>query len=211
MAPEPTHLAWIDLETTGTNERRDAIIEVALILTDINLGMLTVDPDQKIEQRALPADAEYTWVIEPVIPLSTLMREMPPVVKEMHEANGLLKAIAADEGFPIHVVETRMLDVLDAFSVEPHACLLAGSGVGHFDKRFIEAQMPAFYKKMAYPVIDVGVMRRFLRDVCGAESLIPTDGDASTKTHRAFDDVRQHLREARHYQALFDPAIWEGK
>ena len=35
-----THLLWIDLETTGTDEERDEIIEAGWILTDTNLVAL---------------------------------------------------------------------------------------------------------------------------------------------------------------------------
>ena len=35
--PEVTHYLWLDLETTGTDERRDDIIEVGFIITDKEL------------------------------------------------------------------------------------------------------------------------------------------------------------------------------
>lgn len=186
MAPPCTHLLWLDLETTGTNEMRDAILEVAVILTDMDLQVMT----------------EYTSVVQPHNPYWSL--DMNDFVKEMHRANGLIDAIKADEGQSLGTVETDITMELTAHEVESHAVMLAGSGVGHFDLRFVKAQMPHLAKVLAYPVIDIGVMRRFLRDICLLPEVIPDDGDADTKTHRALDDIRQHLSEAQHYRNLFD-------
>lgn len=190
MAPPTTHLAWVDLETTGTDENRDPIIEVGFVLTDIDLQPVHT----------------YSAVVQPRVPLSTLMTEMPPVVREMHEANGLLDALRADEGVPLDMVERDLIDIFKRENIDKHAILLAGSGVGHFDLRFIRRQMPEFAKWLAYAVIDIGVIRRFLRDVCDNADAVPASGDAATKTHRALDDVYQHLNEARHYRTMLSAA-----
>lgn len=189
MAPPQTHLAWVDLETTGTDEKRDSIIEIGFILTDMELN--TVD--------------QGTWVVVPPNPF--FLRDMVPFVKEMHEANGLLTALRSDEGLPLSEVEEQMVTMLFRHGITKHSIALAGSGVGHFDAHFVRAQMPEFSKFLAYHVIDVGVIRRFLRDVALIPEVIPTDGDSETKTHRAMDDISQHLSEARHYRSLFNLEI----
>jgi oligoribonuclease (3'-5' exoribonuclease) len=72
---------------------------------------------------------------------------------------------------------------------------LAGSGVGCFDMQVIRAQMPELAQRLNYYVIDVGCVRRFLRDICGVR--MPELG---TVNHRALDDVQHHLAEARQFR-----------
>lgn len=193
--PETTHLAWVDLETTGTDEVRDDIIEFACVVTDLNLNAIW----------------EYETVVRPES--STWLERVYAVdaVRDMHTANGLLGEIAAGAGEDLFDVDQFVTDTLrGVLSIEPHAIMLAGSGVGHFDSRFIKVKMSGFAKMLAYPVIDVGVMRRFLRDICGRPDMVPESGDGATKTHRAYDDIVLHLSEARYYRRALGEAFDNG-
>ncbi len=178
------HLLWIDLETTGSDPELDQIIEVGGILTDMEQNIITtfqyvVKPDQFAMQRLMQND----------------------FVRNMHEENGLLAEVGSAPF--VGVVEGYILETLVSHGVEPGKVTLCGSGVGKFDSRFIENQMQTLHRMLTYYVIDVGIMRRFLRDVCGLPDVIPDDGDSSTKTHRAYDDICQHFNESKHYVALF--------
>ena len=69
-------IVWIDCEMTGLDLERDALIEVAVLVTDSELNILGDGVDVVI---ACPPEA---------------LESMPPVVREMHEASGLLDELA---------------------------------------------------------------------------------------------------------------------
>ena len=65
-------LVWIDCEMTGLDIERDALIEIACLVTDGELNLLDEGIDLIIKP---PAEA---------------LESMPDVVREMHTASGLL-------------------------------------------------------------------------------------------------------------------------
>ena len=74
---------------------------------------------------------------------------------------------------------------------------LAGSGVSHFDRRFIRRYWPSLDRKLAYAMFDVGVVRRFLRE-WGLGLLPPEYAETRAPTigHRALSDAEDHRQEA---------------
>jgi len=177
------NLAWIDLETLGTDEHTDPIVEVACIVTDLGLN----EPSA-----ASWTNGEATWVFDDVVkpdgwPRCALSAE----VAKMHAATGLLNEI--DDGRPIRHVDGELAGMLDHWT-DGGRIALAGSGVAHFDGRFIRAQMPQTAKRLTYWAMDIGAVRRFATQVCGLDDRRLPD---TTKTHRALDDIRHHLAEAR--------------
>jgi len=173
-----TFLLWCDLETAGTDETRDPILEVAFLVTRENLAAL----------------ASYGKVIRPAMPVDQVRAASVPDVRKMHDVNGLWGECAASDtslAQADHQV-TTMLRTLGS----RHDFVLAGSGVAHFDSRFIRAQMPAVSQWIRYYCIDVGVIRRTMY-LLGRDDLVrPADG----KTHRAMDDVLLHLSEMQHFK-----------
>jgi oligoribonuclease len=65
-------LVWIDCEMTGLDIERDALIEIACLVTDAELNLLDEGIDLIIKP---PAEA---------------LAGMPEVVREMHTTSGLL-------------------------------------------------------------------------------------------------------------------------
>jgi len=182
--PEVTHFLWIDLETTGTNEKKDEIVEVGFILTDKDLV-------EKCSGSSALQVSNSGW---------QRMKETP-IVWEMHTENGLIELLGKQNAdLPTaREYEYFLITMLEQEEVESHRVMLAGSGVGHFDRRFLAEHMPVLNGYMAYPVIDVGVIRRFYRDLCGME----VSGIDEGKTHRALDDIRCHLDEAKWFRKQF--------
>ena len=68
---------WIDCEMTGLDIQRDALIEIACLVTDAELNLLDEGIDLVIKP---PAEALET---------------MQDVVREMHTASGLLAELPA--------------------------------------------------------------------------------------------------------------------
>jgi oligoribonuclease len=176
-------ILWVDLETTGTDETEDDIIEVGAILTDFDLEVIRM-----FSAVSRPSDHAYKRMME------------NKVVRKMHTDNGLLAIL---DKLPPDFGDLRKVDA-DFVKfirewVPEGKVYLAGSGVSHFDKRFIQSQLWETDALLVRPTIDVGVIRRFFRISGITLSQGPPGRD---KTHRAMDDITQHLNEARHFRNL---------
>lgn len=178
--------AFIDLETTDANEREGSILEVGCVVADPNLVEL---------------DA-FDTLVEP---LAAHVTTMPLVVVEMHRSSGLLAEMEAqdlreDAGHERDDLHPRDVDLLLERFLAPYCVkgrvILAGSGVGHFDSRWLRLHLPRSSRLLTYWTHDVGVIRREL-----ATTGIPLP-DAPEKPHRALADARLHLEEARLYRHL---------
>lgn len=178
MSKDTKSLAWIDLETSGTNQQRDKILEVACITTDSDLNEI-----DRVEM-----------VVGGRLRVDSLRRTSEEVVQKMHDDNGLWDELVRST-LTLDAADEQLRKFLGA-----QQWALAGSGVAHFDSRFIRAQMPRTATRLTYWTIDVGVIRRFLRNIVGVnlDSLTPFDADL--KAHRAMADIEAHLTEARIYR-----------
>jgi oligoribonuclease (3'-5' exoribonuclease) len=118
-----------------------------------------------------------------------------PVVQKMHDVNGLWAELS--EGEPLNWVEDDAIAFLQQFGGK-HDFILCGSGVSHFDRRFLKSWMPRFEKWFRYYAIDVGVLRRSLELIGRSDALLPKQD----KAHRALADARYHLEEMRHIKKV---------
>jgi oligoribonuclease len=175
-------LLWLDLETTGSDVAHDSIIEVGCILTTTDLVVF----------------GEFQAVVVPEAEgYGRLM--LNDFVRGMHTNNGLLEDLTAGLGKKPHEVTKDLLAWLRSLGASEGRTVLAGSGVGHFDRKFIDRYMPQLSRFLRYWCIDVGVVRRAHEMWVGTVVSTANDG----KTHRALDDVRCHLAEAQAFRDLW--------
>src|SRR3954467_1757187 len=83
-------LVWIDCEMTGLDLQRDALIEIAALVTDGELNILDEGVDVVIK------------------PPEEAVRQMSKVVRDMHTTSGLLEELPA--GITLAEAETQVLD-----------------------------------------------------------------------------------------------------
>lgn len=190
MTRGPMNICWLDLETTNADENTGAIVEIGAIVTDPDL--------REVEEISLL-----------VFPDIDCWEAMPEVVQRMHEASGLADEIEdamaqPDRAEAAYVEEAdRILrQFLDRHAVGGQV-ILAGSGVSHFDHRWIRRHLPRSAKRLTWWAYDVGNVRRFLGSIDEA-LLRPSPGD---KAHRGIVDARDHLNEWKHYRAVVREAI----
>lgn len=218
MAWKPDYLLWLDLETTGSDVGAggvDCIIEVGATLTDWELNSILWEPYVGV---GTGTPWEFSHLVEPTKEgLFSLFNNR--TVWRMHTDNGLIEALRAiaptsSDQIPdpaVHVAEV-LIERLIGLGVKPKRCALAGSGVAHFDSRALRHEMPNLMDFLAYPIYDIGVVRRtfqwWVRDEFKDYYL--RGDNTSQKPHRALDDAKLHLEEARWYRDVIhnlDPEV----
>src|SRR6185437_5579461 len=106
---------------TGLDLERDALIEVAVLVTDEELNVLGEGVDVVI---ACPPEA---------------LESMPPVVREMHEASGLLDELPG--GVTMTEAQATVLEYVRQHVSEAGKAPLAGNSIAT-DRGFLARDMP---------------------------------------------------------------------
>ena len=168
---------------TGLDLSRDALIEIAVLVTDGDLTVLGEGVDVVIH-----AD-------------ETALAGMPEIVREMHERSGLTDAVRAS---PVTVAEAEQLalDYVRRHVPDPRSAPLAGNSIAT-DRAFLARDMPALDSYLHYRMVDVSsvkeLCRRWYPRVFYAK---PEKGLA----HRALADIMESIRELEYYRrTLFVP------
>jgi len=171
-------LVWIDCEMTGLELSRDALIEIAVLVTDGELNVL--DPGLDIVVNC--AD--------------DVLQTMVPFVQQMHESSGLTDLVRAST-VTLGEAERQVLDYVKRFVPEPRMAPLCGNSIAT-DRGFIARDMPALDEYLHYRMIDVSsikeLTRRWYRQVYFGQ---PAKGLA----HRALADIHESVQELRYYRA----------
>jgi oligoribonuclease len=175
-------LVWIDCEMTGLDLARDALIEVAALVTDSQLNVLGEGVDA---------------VIRP--PRETL-DHMLDIVHEMHTASGLLAALPA--GMTLAEAEEQVLGYIRAHVPEARKAPLAGNTV-FVDRAFLARDMPSLEAHMHYRIVDVSSIKELARRWYPR---VYFNSPAKSGNHRALADIKESIEELRYYRAsIFVP------
>jgi oligoribonuclease len=175
-------IVWIDCEMTGLDLVSDALVEVAVLVTDSELTVLGDGVDVVIR----PPDAAVD--------------QMREVVRTMHTTSGLLAEL--DTGMSLEEAEKAVLEYVTQFVPEPRKAPLAGNSVAT-DRGFLARDMPALEQHLHYRIIDVSSIKELAR------RWYPRVYFASPEKkggHRALADIRESIEELKYYrEALFVP------
>ncbi|HEY3001534.1 MAG TPA: oligoribonuclease [Kribbellaceae bacterium] len=170
-------LVWIDCEMTGLDLGRDALIEVAALVTDSDLNVLGEGVDVVIR-----ADDD-------------LLDGMVDVVREMHARSGLTEAVRSST-VTLAEAERRVLEYVTTYAPEPRSAPLCGNSIAT-DRGFIARDMPTLDAHLHYRMVDVSsikeLCRRWYPRVYFGQ---PAKGLA----HRALADIRESIRELAYYR-----------
>ena len=176
-------LVWIDCEMTGLDLARDALIEIACLVTDSNLVVLDEGLDLIIKP---PAEA---------------IDQMEDVVRQMHTASGLLSELAA--GITLAEAQDQVLEYIRRYVREPRRVPLAGNSIAT-DRAFIARDMPELDAFLHYRMVDVSSIKELAR------RWYPRTYFASPPKrggHRALADITESIQELRYYrETIFVPA-----
>ncbi|GAB3462432.1 oligoribonuclease [Actinophytocola sediminis] len=171
------NLVWIDCEMTGLDLGRDALIEIAVLVTDSELNILDDGVDVVIHAE------------------DAVLEGMPDVVRDMHARSGLTEVVRQST-VSLAEAEKQVLDYVRRHVPEAGTAPLCGNSIAT-DRGFIARDMPALDTHLHYRMIDVSsikeLCRRWYPRVYYAQ---PDKG----LTHRALADIRESIRELRYYR-----------
>ena len=175
-------LVWIDCEMTGLDLERDALIEIACLVTDGKLDVLGEGLDLVIKP---PPEA---------------LDQMEDVVREMHTTSGLLTELAA--GITLAEAQDQVLAYVRKYIAEPRRVPLAGNSIAT-DRVFIARDMPELDAFLHYRMVDVSSIKELAR------RWYPRTYFASPPKrggHRALADITESIQELRYYrETVFVP------
>jgi oligoribonuclease len=168
---------------TGLDLGKDALIEVAALVTDPNLNVLGDGIDLVIHADDAALDA------------------MPDVVREMHAKSGLTDEVRRST-VTMAEAEEAVLAYVKQFVTSPRTAPLCGNSIAT-DRGFLARDMPALDGFLHYRMIDVSsikeLARRWYPRVYFGQ---PQKGLA----HRALADIRESIRELEYYRrTIFVP------
>src|ERR1700733_8194354 len=131
-------LVWIDCEMTGLDLARDALVEIACVVTDGQLNVVDGGIDVIIKP---PAEA---------------LDHMPPVVREMHTTSGLLAELPA--GVTLAGAQEAVLAYVGRHVPEPRKVPLCGNSIAT-DRSFLARDMPELDGFLHYRMVDVSSIK----------------------------------------------------
>jgi oligoribonuclease len=162
---------------TGLDLGKDALIEVAALVTDPDLNVLGEGVDVVIH-----ADDE-------------ILAGMPEIVRAMHERSGLTEEVRRSR-VTVPEAEDMILEYVTSLVKDPRTAPLCGNSIAT-DRGFLSRDMPRLDAHLHYRIVDVSsikeLCRRWYPRVYFGQ---PAKGLA----HRALADVRESIRELEYYR-----------
>jgi len=175
LTPSDQNLVWIDLEMTGLYPDRDRIIEIAVVVTDAQLGKRTEGPVFAIHQSDATLDAMDAWN------------------KGTHGKSGLIervKASTVDEA----AAQAQVIEFLKRF-VPAGKSPMCGNSICQ-DRRFLAKDMPALESFFHYRNLDVSTLKELARRWKPAI----LDGFKKAQAHTALADIHESIDELVYYR-----------
>ena len=175
MPADANNLIWIDMEMTGLLPDADRIIELAMVVTDAQLGVVAESP---------------AWVVHQP---DEVMGAMDAWNKGTHGKSGLIEKVRAstlDEAS----AERAALEFL-ALHVPANTSPMCGNSICQ-DRRFLARWMPRLEAYFHYRNLDVSTLKELVR------RWKPEAAKGLTKEgkHQALADIYESIEELKHYR-----------
>ncbi len=173
------NLIFADFETTGLNENKDHVLELALVAVEIPTFRIVAQED---------------WLIQPPC-WPTIKRNLHERVLKMHTKTGLIAELDEGLGCPLNQVEQFARGF-----VQQHApktmdwhTPLAGAGPD-FDRKFMAKHMPQLVGLFHYRNYDVRSVTQLQEWVFGVKQ--------EESPHRALADCLKAVEDVKKFLGL---------
>jgi oligoribonuclease len=172
------NLVWIDLEMTGLSPENDRIIEIAVVVTDAQLGNRVEGPVFAVHQSDAALDAMDAWN------------------KGTHGKSGLInrvKASTIDEAS----ASAQVVEFLKQY-VPKNTSPMCGNSICQ-DRRFLAIHMPQLEAFFHYRNLDVSTLKELAKR-WKPEILA---GFKKAQAHTALADIHESVDELVYYREHF--------
>jgi len=172
------NLVWIDLEMTGLSPENDRIIEIAVVVTDAQLGNRVEGPVFAVHQSDAALDAMDAWN------------------KGTHGKSGLIdrvKASTVDEA----QASAQVIEFLKQY-VPKSTSPMCGNSICQ-DRRFLAIHMPQLEAFFHYRNLDVSTLKELAKR-WKPEILA---GFKKAQAHTALADIHESVDELAYYREHF--------
>ncbi len=213
-------LLWLDLETCGLRPTKDALLEVAAIVTTDDLTEVARFERVIYYEKAADIATMFKGMEPDDAFLKTYGAEIgiDPFVLEMHNTNNLWSASA--EGMALDTVDRQLAAFVQEHAVKTTWLEFGPTGTGKsvldkpqlagstisFDRGFIEHHLPRSEKMLHHRNCDVSTFneaaRRFWPDVYASRP-----GTSKNASHRGMDDIQASIEVFKHYLARLTPTL----
>jgi oligoribonuclease len=170
-------LVWIDCEMTGLDLLADALIEVAVLVTDFELNVLGDGLDVVIK------------------PPDEAIAQMDPFVKDMHTSSGLLEELPG--GLSLVEAQQQVLAHVKELCPDGSRPPLAGNTVAT-DRSFLARDMAELESFLHYRIVDVSSIKELARRWYPRAYY---SAPSKNGNHRALADIQESIEELRYYRA----------
>jgi oligoribonuclease len=170
-------LVWIDCEMTGLDLLADALIEVAVLVTDFELNVLGEGLDVVIK------------------PPDEAIAQMDPFVKDMHTSSGLLEELPG--GLSLVEAQQQVLAHVKELCPDGSRPPLAGNTVAT-DRSFLARDMAELESFLHYRIVDVSSIKELARRWYPRAYY---SAPSKNGNHRALADIQESIEELRYYRA----------
>ncbi len=176
--PNEFNLVWLDLEMTGLDPDNDRIIEIAVLVTDMELNILAEGPVFAIHQSDDILDKMDNWN------------------KGTHGKSGLIDRVKASTTTEADA-EAALIDFLKQY-VPSGKSPMCGNSICQ-DRRFMARGMPTLEAFFHYRNLDVST----LKELCRRWKPELIKGFKKHQMHTAMADIIESVEELRYYREHF--------
>ena len=176
--PNEMNLIWVDMEMTGLDPDTDKIIEVAVVVTDMQLNVLAEGPVFAIHQSDEVLDKMDAWN------------------KGTHGRSGLIDKVKASTVTEADA-EKALIEFLKAY-VPAGKSPMCGNTICQ-DRRFMFRGMPKLEAFFHYRNLDVST----LKELCRRWKPALSSGFKKHQKHTALADIIESIEELKYYREHF--------
>ncbi len=174
MNDKKNNLIWIDLEFSGIDFKTNQILEIAVMITDYNLNILTIGPNLAIKTNP------------------EILNNMDKWNTKHHNKTGLIEK-CLKSSITMQKAESEVLSFLKKWTLA-ETSPLCGNSVGQ-DKRMLYKNMPELESYFHYRIIDVSTIKEL------SKKWYPNlPKFKKENTHNALNDIQESIEELKYYK-----------